>query len=49
MHAWGVTLVLVPLHGLGSDQVEKATVPEHRIEAYYVDEHKYGNAKMLEK
>eukprot|EP00956_Cyclotella_meneghiniana_P015563 scaffold23905_cov26-Cyclotella_meneghiniana.AAC.2 len=35
----GVTLVLVPLHGLGSDQVDKATVPEHGIEAYYVNEH----------
>eukprot|EP00956_Cyclotella_meneghiniana_P040737 scaffold203534_cov92-Cyclotella_meneghiniana.AAC.1 len=45
----GVTLVLVPLHGLGSDQVDKASVPEHGIEAYYVDEHKYGNAKLLEK
>eukprot|EP00956_Cyclotella_meneghiniana_P004344 scaffold5306_cov67-Cyclotella_meneghiniana.AAC.16 len=45
----GVTLVLVPLHGLGSDQVDKASVPDQGIEAYYVDEHKYGNAKLLEK
>lgn len=45
----GVTLILVPLHGLGSDQVDKATVPEHGIEAYYLDEHKHQNAKMLEK
>ena len=44
----GVTLVLVPLHGLGSNQVDKAAVLEHGIEAYYVDEHMYGNAKMLE-
>ena len=44
----GITLVLVPLHGLGSDQVDKATVPAHGIEAYYVDEHKFSHAKMLE-
>ena len=44
----GVTLILVPLHGLGSDQVDKATVPEHGIEAYYIDEHKFDNAKALE-
>eukprot|EP00956_Cyclotella_meneghiniana_P038992 scaffold163785_cov37-Cyclotella_meneghiniana.AAC.2 len=44
----GVTLVLVPLHGLGSDQVDKATVPEHGIEAYYIDEHKFDNAKSLQ-
>jgi hypothetical protein len=29
----GVTLVLVPLHGLGSDQVDKATVLDHGVEA----------------
>eukprot|EP00956_Cyclotella_meneghiniana_P017130 scaffold27608_cov73-Cyclotella_meneghiniana.AAC.4 len=45
----GVVLVLVPLHGLGSDQVDKVSVPDHGIEAYYVDEHKYGNARLLEK
>ena len=44
----GVTLILVPLHGLGSDQVDKATVPEHGIEAYYINEHKFDNAKALE-
>ena len=43
----GITLILVPLHGLGSDQVDKATVPEHGIVAYYVDEHKCENAKIL--
>ena len=43
----GVSLVLVPLHGLGSDQVDKATVEEHGVEAYYVDEHRFANAKAL--
>ena len=45
----GVTLVLVPLHGLGSDQVEKATVSDHNVEAYYIDEHKAASAKILER
>ena len=45
----GVTLTLVPLHGLGSDQVDKASVPEHGIEAYYLDKHKFGNATKVEK
>ena len=40
----GVTLVLVPLHGLGSDQVDKATVLDHGVEAYYIDEHKKQHA-----
>ena len=43
----GITLVLVPLHGLGSDQVDKATVPCTRS-PYYANEHKFSNAKMLE-
>eukprot|EP00956_Cyclotella_meneghiniana_P018449 scaffold30718_cov36-Cyclotella_meneghiniana.AAC.1 len=43
----GVSLVLVPLHGLGSDQVDKATVEEHGVEAYYIDEHRFANAKAL--
>ena len=45
----GVSLVLVPLHGLGSDQVDKATVQECGIEAYYVDEHRFAHAKSLMK
>jgi superfamily II DNA helicase RecQ len=44
----GITLVLVPLHGLGSDQVVKATVLDHGVEAYYIDEHKAENARVLE-
>ena len=35
----GVTLVLVSLYSLRSDQVDKAEVPEHGIMAYYVDKH----------
>ena len=35
-----VSLVLVPLLGLGSDQVEKATVHKHNVKAYHVDEHR---------
>ena len=45
----GVILILVPLHGLGSNQVNKATSTEHGIEAYFVDEHKYYDVKVLEK
>jgi superfamily II DNA helicase RecQ len=44
----GITLVLVPLHGLGSDQVDKAMVLDHGVEAYYIDEHKAENARVLE-
>jgi hypothetical protein len=43
----GITLVLVPLHGLGSDQVDKATVLDRGVEAYYIDEHKAQNANTL--
>lgn len=45
--AWMVTLILVPLHDLGSNQVDKAMVPHHGIGAHYVEEHKYNNDKML--
>ena len=43
----GIALILVPLHGLGSDQVEKAAIPDKGVEAYYVDEHRNTNAKAL--
>lgn len=36
----GMTVVLVPLLGLGSDQVAKALFVDRGIEAYHVDEHK---------
>jgi hypothetical protein len=44
----GVSIILVPLHGLGSDQVESAENNQFGIEAYYVDEHHFSNAKMLQ-
>ena len=43
----GIALILVPLHGLGSDQVEKAAIEDKGVEAYYIDEHRNTNAKML--
>jgi len=45
----GVAIVLVPLHGLGSDQVEKTNNPAVGLEAYYVDEHKRESATALRK
>ena len=38
---------ILPLIGLGSDQVAKATFIEANAEAYHVDKHKYDNAKLL--
>jgi hypothetical protein len=40
--------VLVPLHGLGSDQVESAENDDFGVEAYYIDEHRFANAKSLQ-
>ena len=40
-------IYLVPLIGLGSDQVERATVIEHSLEPYHVDEHKNKDAWLL--
>mmetsp|Transcript_36256 Transcript_36256/g.78227 ORF Transcript_36256/g.78227 Transcript_36256/m.78227 type:complete len:111 (+) Transcript_36256:69-401(+) len=42
-----VYIYLVPLIGLGSDQVQKSSCSEHGIEAYHIDEHKREDAKML--
>jgi len=36
----GFLLVIVPLLGLGCDQVDKARLDEHNIEAYHLDEHR---------
>jgi superfamily II DNA helicase RecQ len=44
----GISIVLVPLHGLGSDQVESAENYDFGVEAYYVDEHRFANAKSLQ-
>ena len=43
----GIALILVPLVGLGTDQVEKAYLEEHGIESYHVDEHKRHDGVML--
>ena len=43
----GISLIMVPLHGLGSDQVDKAAIESKGVEAYYLDEHRHENAKIL--
>ena len=43
----GIVLILVPLIGLGSDQVSKAENEENRIEAYHIDEHRYDDLTLL--
>ena len=42
-----VMVILVPLVGLGSDQVAKSVVSDHNVEAYHVDEHKGQDAYDL--
>jgi hypothetical protein len=42
-----VTLIMVPLHGLGSDQVDKSTLREKGVNAYYIDQHKRANEAAL--
>ena len=42
-----VCIYLVPLIGLGSDQVERAMVIEQNIEPYHVDKHKNEDARLL--
>ena len=45
----GGSLILVPLHGLGSDQVDKATMPDHKIGAYpYTTISQYSNFEFDE-
>ena len=43
----GVAFIMVPLVGLGTDQVEKASLSEHGIELYHIDEHKKHDEKRL--
>ena len=43
----GIAIILVPLIGLGSDQVEKAIVVDHNVEAYHADEHKQLDGQLL--
>ena len=33
----GISIIIVPLHGLGSKQVEKSNILELGVEAYYVN------------
>ena len=43
----GITINMVPLIGLGSDQVSKSRRPENRIEAWHFDEFKGSNFHLL--
>jgi len=43
----GITLTMVPLVGLGSDQVSKSTNEANFIEAYHLDEHMGTDAQVL--
>ena len=43
----GFLLVVEPLLGLGSEQVDKARLEDHNIEAYHLDEHRGVNATKL--
>jgi hypothetical protein len=45
----GITIVLVPLIGLGSDQVTKSINLSHRVESYHVDENKEASFTLLRK
>jgi superfamily II DNA helicase RecQ len=45
----GITLTMVPLVGLGSDQVSKSTKESNFIEAYHLDEHMGTDAQVLTK
>ena len=43
----GVVVILVPLVGLGSDQVSKALRPDRNIKAYHVDEFKRADGTQI--
>ena len=43
----GITIVLVPLIGLGSDQVNSVNVPDHNIESYHLNEQKESDGTQL--
>ena len=42
-----VYIYLAPLIGLGSDQLERATVIEYNLELYHVDENKNEDDRLL--
>jgi hypothetical protein len=41
-----VTLTMVPLVGLGSDQVSKSTNKANMIKSYHLDEHRVSTAEF---
>ena len=43
----GVVVVLVPLLGLSSDQVEKSIVADHNVVTYHINEHRGMDAVAL--
>lgn len=45
---WGITISMVPLIGLGSDQVSKSRQPDDRVEAYQVDEFRGEDYRLLQ-
>ena len=40
-----VIVVIIPLLGLGSNQVDKVIVSDHNVEAHYIDEHRDAMSK----
>jgi len=45
----GITATMVPLVGLGSDQVNKCSNPDNFIEGYHLDEHRGRDGGILRK
>ena len=43
----GISIFLEPLIGLASNQVDRASVPEHSMEACHCDEHKRQDLQLL--
>jgi hypothetical protein len=44
----GMSIVLVPLNGLGLDQVQGSENDAFGIESYNIDKHHFANAKSLQ-
>ncbi|KAL7449133.1 hypothetical protein ACHAWC_001222 [Mediolabrus comicus] len=44
-----ISVLLVPLHGLGCHQTDKSSFAEHNVEAYHIDEHHGDDADLLRK
>ena len=43
----GVAVIMVPLFGLGTDQVEKAQLVNHGIDSYHINDHKNHDEQRL--